>query len=496
MLMIETDYIYTEARISKSIVGEQWETDESGNPIIIIEASNENLDFEGEKVLRSALLNSKEYFLQNGVISYDHKHLPSPDNFNWDPEWNAEKYVLGKPLSAWESKSDTGYKAVFVKAVLSRSNAIAKEIIGKLKDGIGTVKASVGGRKVKKAMKMDTGTYKETPTIIGVSWDEVALTYKPVNQTLGATTLCPKDFVKSLTAGSESNPAEMTGGNTLQMQSIKEKPIYTLLTKFKNKEITKNCDAITHLVNSGYSEEKAGSVLKVIINNYLGDIMDGNENVNDVIESATDELEKALNDLEGGGDSLAKGMSKMKDDGMYAKKNGHMYMKKADGKYEKMDEDSPDYDGDDDDDEKVEKSMDFIGEDVMDATEVIESLEKSVKELKTMVKSLVGTVEAQNGLMKSIGKATLEDSALLKSISGAPQPRRTTNGVVVQERFQKSQIDKLQTVTAASLVKSMSDEGIDGKTMATANFHMRNGGISAVVKNLPQIAEVLLKEEV
>ena len=496
--MMNTDYIYTEARISKSLVGDQWETDEAGNPLIIIEASNENLDFEGEKVLRSALLNSKEYFLQNGVISYDHKHLPSPDNFNWDPTWNAEKYVLGKPMDAWEGKSDDGGKAVFVKAVLSRSNDLAKEIIGKLKDGIGTVKASVGGRKVKKAIKMDTKTYKETPTIVGVNWDEVALTYKPVNQTLGATTLCPKDFVKSLTAGAETNPAKMEGGETLQVQSLKEKPIYALLTKLKNKEITKSCDAITHLVKSGYSEEKAGSVLKVIIKKYLGDIME-DENVNDVIESATDDLEKAINALEDG-DTLAKSKKK---DGVYKMKGGHEYMQKADGSYEKMDPDSPDYNGDDDeDDEKVEKSLG--SEEFVDATEAIESMEKSIKglkadnvELKDMVKSLSDTVTLQSGLMKSIGKVAQEDSAMLKSIAGAPQDRKTTNGkIVVQDRFQKSQIDKLKTVTAESMVKSMSDAGIDGKTMASANFYMRTGGIAAVVNNLPQIAEVLMKEEV
>lgn len=501
-MLMKTDYIYTEAFISKSIVDDRWETDENGNPIVIIEASNENLDFEGEKVLRSALLNSKKYFLQNGVISYDHKHLPSADNFNWDPEWNAEKYVLGKPLDAWEGLSEeTGEKVVKVKAVLSKSNALAKEIINKLKDNIGTVKASVGGRKVRKALKMDTKTYKETPTIVGVNWDEVALTYKPVNQTLGPTTLCPKDFVKSLTAGSETNPAAMTGGETLQVQSIKEKPIYALLTKMRNREITKSCDAINHLVKSGYSEEKAGSVLKVIIKKYLGDIMDGNEDVNDTIESATDELEKALNVLEDGGDVLAKGMSKMKDDGTYVKKGGHMYMKKSDGKYEKMDPDSPDYNGDDDDDddEKVEKSLD--DEVIIDATEAIESIEKSIKVLKSenkellsMVKSLTETVQAQTGLMKSMGKVTMEDSALIKSMAGTPLPRQTTNGLNVQDRFQKSVLDKLKTMDAGTMVKSLSDKGVDENTIATANYHFRHGGVANVVRNLPQLAEVFVKE--
>ena len=97
------DRIYTEAMISKSLdTSGEWEQDENGNPIVIIEASNDNLDYQEERVLRSALMNKKDYFLQNGVISYDHKHLQNPDNYKYDPEWNEEKYILGKPLDAWE----------------------------------------------------------------------------------------------------------------------------------------------------------------------------------------------------------------------------------------------------------------------------------------------------------------------------------------------------------------------------------------------------------
>lgn len=510
MLMMENEYIYTEARISKSIVGEQWETDEAGNPIIIIEASNENLDFEGEKVLRSALLNSKEYFLQNGVVSYDHKHLPSPDNFNWDPEWNAEKYVLGHPLDAWEAKSEeTGEKVVRVKAAIYKSNAIAKEIIGKLMDKAKTVKASVGGRKVKKALKMDTSTYKETPTIVAVNWDEVALTYKPVNQTLGATTLCPKDFVKSLTAGSEANPAKMEGGNTLQMQG--KESIHSLMRKIRNKEIEKSCDAINHLVSSGYSEKKASAVLKVLIDKkFIGDIiMADGDDVNAVIVDSTDELEKAIKDFEGGGDeaSLAKAMKKMDKDGNYVKQNGHMYMKKADGEYEKMDDDSPDYEKDDDDGGDTQKSIPDENGDVIIDVELIEGMAKSIKsqkgeikELKTMIKSLITATEKQGNLVKAIGTTTLEDSTLLKSIAGAPQKRVTTNGLNIDQRFGKDTMskameEKLMSFDGISLAKSMVEKGIDAEVAANVNHTFRTkGGMRGVVQYHPEVAKKVIKE--
>jgi hypothetical protein len=88
--MVNQDRIYLELRLSKSI-----ETDENGNVIFEAEASNENLDFDGQVVLQEALIASKDYFLANGVVSYDHKHL-KPDPL--DPHWNPEKYIIGEPL--------------------------------------------------------------------------------------------------------------------------------------------------------------------------------------------------------------------------------------------------------------------------------------------------------------------------------------------------------------------------------------------------------------
>lgn len=490
--MMENEYIYTEASISKSLDGSKWEHDKNGNPIIIIEASNENLDYEGEKVLRSALMNSKDYFLKNGVISYDHKHLPNPDNFNWDPEWNAEKYVLGKPLDAWLATNDKNEKVVRVKAVLSRSNEIAKEIISKLKDGLETVKASVGGRKVSKAMRMCTKSYKDVPTIISVNWNEVALTYKPVNQTLEATTLSPANFVKSLTAGNSANPGDMgSGGNTLQGQSLEGSPIYSLLEKIKNKEISKSCDAISHLVKSGYSEEKAGNVLKLIIDkNILGDVMKTDKDNVDTIDSGTSDLEKALAAIEGG-DSMSKGMK----DGMYKMKGGHMYMKKADDSYEKVDKDSPDYNGDDDDkdDKDMEKSID---ENSYDATADIEEMKKSLKsngeeiaDLKDMVKSLVDGTTTQNTLLKAIGTSAVESDKLIKSIANLPAGRQTGD-LNTQDRFKKSLDKSLEGQTEMTIMKSLNDAGVNENMKNQVGIAMRRQGIASLATNA-QFASIL-----
>ena len=497
---MKEDRIYTEATISKSIVNDEWETDENGNPIIIIEASNENLDYQEEQVMKSALMDSKDYFLENGVISYDHKHIASPENYKWDPEWNPEKYIMGKPSKAWEGIGKSGKPTVFVKASLAKSNAIAKEIIGKLKDKIGTIYASVGGRKVQKAMKFDAKTYKEIPTIIGVDWDEVALTHKPVNQTLGSVilspVLSPKEFVKSLTAGSSANPAEMTGGNALQMQSSEKDTIKALVHRIRNKEIKKSNDAISHLVNSGVSEERSRDILKML-KKYLGDVIMA-EDAKKEIDTSTDELLKALEDLGDGG------MSKSKADGSYVRKGGFMYKKLPDGKYEAEDDDAPAYK--EEEEKKVEKAIpgEVLGEDLefagaYDASQDVQDLKKDVvvlkaqnDELKGMVKSLIDATEKQGAVMKSLGTVTLEDSKLIKSIADMPLPRVTKVGnLKTLDRFEKAQVDKLQGITGDSLMKSMVDKGISGDMRATASLAFRRGGIAAVH---PDIVEMLVKE--
>ncbi len=505
---METERIYTEASISKSMVNDQWETGVNGNPIVIIDASNENLDYQEEQVMKSALLDSQDYFLKNGVISYDHKHIPSPDNHKWDPDWNAEKYIIGKPLEVWEGIGESGKPAVFVKAVLAKSNKIAQEIIGKLKDKIETIKASVGGRRVKKALKFDPKTYKEIPQIVSVKWDEVALTPKPVNQTLGPVVLSPKEFVKSLTAGGSANPLNMgTGGNTLQMQGTEKELVNALIHKIRNKDIKKSKDAINHLVNSGIPKGRAGDILKMLVNKYLGDVIMADEkDAVKEIDTSTDELLKALKDLEDGGDLS-------KSDGKYVRKNGHMYKKMADGKYEAEDKEAPSYEDEEDEDEKTKKALadaaeaakiaeEELGEGVYDASQDVLDLKKSVviiqeqnTELRGMVKSLIEENGKQNTVLKSLGAVAVEDSKLIKSIADTPQGRTTqVSNLKTFERFEKSQTEKLAKVDQARLTKAMDDLKTDGQKVAEVNFAFRRGGIAQVAVVAPEVVDALVKE--
>jgi hypothetical protein len=497
-----TERIYAEAYITKSLGNKgTWETDDKGNPIVIIEASNEDLDYQGESVLQTALLNSKEYFLQNGVVSYDHKHLPSPEVYKYDPEWNAEKYVLGKPLSAKPGINKDGKATVFVKAALYKSNKIAQEIISKLADGIGTVKASVGGRRVVKEDRFNPTTLSAVPTIVSVDWDEVALTYKPVNQTLGPTVLSPSAFVKSLTAGSSVNPATMDGGNALQTQGSIGL-VESLGEKIRSKKISID-QVIDYLDDSGASDARKTEIIEMLTKYVKGEVMDGeNKDTDTNVQKSTDELLKAL-------DSLEKAKSDM-GDGAYIRKGGHFYKKGANGKMQKVDEDAPEWEDDDDNGGDMGKSIDGAvsvatdtGEDIIDVTEVFGEMEKSlgeqaseIKELGEMVKSLSVMVKNQNEVLSAMGKVVVEDNGLLKAMGDAPQPRITQNNLNVQPRFkmEKSLEEKVAKLTPQRLAKSMVDNGVDGVTQSQVNVLARRGNMVAVAQAFPEVIEKAVKE--
>ena len=91
-----------------------------------------------------------------------------------------------------------------------------------------------------------------------------------------------------------------------------------LIYKIRNKEIKKSKDAINHLRNAGVPEGRAGNILKMLINKYLGDVIMAEEKTaGEVIDTSTDELLKALDEL---GDGLPERVF-----GIDAHKAGHVY---------------------------------------------------------------------------------------------------------------------------------------------------------------------------
>ena len=57
------EQIFLQMHLQKAL-----QRDADGNVIFTVEASNENLDIEQQRVLQSALLSTKDYFLKSGVV--------------------------------------------------------------------------------------------------------------------------------------------------------------------------------------------------------------------------------------------------------------------------------------------------------------------------------------------------------------------------------------------------------------------------------------------
>lgn len=201
------DRLYLQLDLRKAL-----ERDERGNYIVLAEASNEALDFQGQVVLQKALLESKDYFLANGVISYDHRHLAPTEG---ESDWYPEKYVIGEPVDVVRKGRKT-----YVKMRLYKSNPIVRDIVGKLKDGSTRIRTSIGGKRAQVAAAYDRKVGKPIERVVKVLWDELAITFKPVNQTLSPIALDGQAFAKALMAGSATDSAGMTGGRAMIPQSL------------------------------------------------------------------------------------------------------------------------------------------------------------------------------------------------------------------------------------------------------------------------------------
>jgi hypothetical protein len=254
------DRISLELTLLKSI-----ETDEKGNYIVWAEASNENLDFQDEVILQRALLDSRDYFLQNGIISYDHRHLrPGPS----DKEWNPETYIIGEPLAV-EAKGNK----TFVKAKLYKSNKIVRELINKLRDGSTRIKTSVAGKLPQKVRDYDREKGKLFNKVVSVLWDELAFTFKPVNQTLSPVALTPAQFVKALTMGHETDSTCITGGRALAYEDLEgvenekdKKHLSGIILAMIYGDITSPEEMKQYLLDQGYDETDAINILHSIVN--------------------------------------------------------------------------------------------------------------------------------------------------------------------------------------------------------------------------------------
>jgi hypothetical protein len=438
------DRIYLQLRLSKSI-----ETDDNGNYIIECEASNENLDYDGQIVLQRALLDSKDYFLKNGVISYDHRHLRADPE---DPHWTPEKYIIGEPIDVYKVG-----KGTFVKAKLYKSNPLVQDIVKKLKDGSTRLKTSVGGRRPQVVSEWDQKLGRIVEKVTKVLWDELAITFKPVNQTLEPIALSGAAFVKSLTSGFATNSAGMTGGQAMVAQDLegdekKDKPHkIAVVMALAAGELQDVDEAKEFLMNRGYSAAEAEKILRSILNDKHMETEVSKMADNKLLEA----FQKSLDTLE----KRLKG-------------------KKAKAEDEEMEEAQPSFDeefppvndedagdeaqeGEEDQLKKKKKTVPFeseegVGEDeeymekcntkplkksiyeeievedgdLLEVTPFLRDLTKSISDRIGELSARISRVES---LQKAIGSSVHATGLFLKSLSEEPSPRKAV--LNRQERF-------------------------------------------------------------
>ena len=259
----ENEQIFLELNLSKAL-----DKDEFGNVIFEAEASNENLDIEQQRVLQSALLSTKDYFLKNGVISKDHKHRTFKKGGAFDIH---EEFVIGEPIDVYTDGLRT-----FVKGKLYPNNEHAQKFIDLFATGSTRIKSSVGGLVPRIKKTIENG--KKIGEVISVLWDDLALTITPVNPTVEpavsmAKSLSSLEFVKALSVGYGTDSATFTGGRALQKEEaedeeipfvVNEKAVIALVGAINDGDVTDGEDAETFLSDYGIQKSDAGDILQAV----------------------------------------------------------------------------------------------------------------------------------------------------------------------------------------------------------------------------------------
>lgn len=491
--------VLIEGNICKSITGQE---DENGNFIVEVEASNENLDLQNQRTLQSALDESKEYFLTNGVISDDHQHKTrNPDG---SIESHKEK-IIGEPISVRKSG-----KSTFVKLCLYKGVEAAKPYINLLKNGSKLVKASIGG-----IMPTIRKEKDGTETVTRFMWNDLALTTSPVNWTVGSARFAKSigmvDFCKSLEAGSGTDASLFEGGRSLQKEDIEDETEKLLEINDGEMKPEKMVEKTKKTGNGKFFDKKelekaqyekdVSAIADCMKEMQKGNLTGADEITAYLIGKGFDKSqakETMLEIIEQGGRKMAKGnFSSTVDEilkSIGVKKSADEKKKPEDEEIEKeelfeFDDDSEGSD-DEDDVEKcgakgsvkkgcgVKKSLEDESEDYLDATELVKSMGAEIDALREANEDLQKSLEeTQNSVLeiaKALGEPVARQSVVAKSIPG--------NGVAAPTSNKRPTAADFDTFKNA-ICKSAQNGRIGVEAVQTLNSEFQKamkGGIKAV----------------
>jgi len=367
--------------------------DADGNYIFEVEASNENLDLQKQVVLQRALLDSKDDFLNTGVISYDHLHKRRGEDGQIisDPSM-----IIGEPI---EVRAEG--KKTIVKGKLYHNIKKAREIIDLLNAKSTRIKASVGGIFPKIVRDTKSGIEK----ITSVFWNDLALTPSPVNHTVSAAhfakSMDADEFVKALMASSDTTDhAEFTGGRATIPEDVGDKKpvdvtkigIKKLVRLMDEGKIDTERDAVGFLVEQGIDEANARTAVREII--FQGGQTTMKEQGK--FAKAVSNILKSLTGKDGGKEEDTEGKETDTD----------------------LDLDIAGLDLDEDEKEGVEKST------TINANELLVSLQEDLDGIKKSLDS----VEELKKSVEDIGESITEIATALAVVANAPAPTQSILG--------------------------------------------------------------------
>ncbi len=207
---------------------------EGGQRFVFIEPSNETTDLEGERVLREALKESRDYFLAKGNFDQDHITIKG---YSADIP-NPRLYELGRPTEVRFDQDHTFVKGFIYKGtgeIAQRANEFW-ESMTELHPPMRWF-PSVGGHVREAGNITIKGTTQIVKAIKKVYWNNIGFSREPINPTVPNISVLPigafaKSWVgtgshlkytmaaKALTAGYEPDVAGLHGGAALREQSL------------------------------------------------------------------------------------------------------------------------------------------------------------------------------------------------------------------------------------------------------------------------------------
>jgi hypothetical protein len=205
---------------------------DGGQRIVYFEASNEDLDQQGEVIAAKALAESADYFKRYGNIDIDHFTMIGAKS--GIPDYTM--YEIGRPVEVRQTGATT-----FVKAEIYSGAGPAAERANQFWSSLTEISPparwypSVGGSVLEKSVEVDPGTKLRKAIIKKVRWTNIGVSKTPVNQHVSTCATVPVgafakcwtagglDLAKALEAGYGTDSAAMAGGAAMREQSLDHK---------------------------------------------------------------------------------------------------------------------------------------------------------------------------------------------------------------------------------------------------------------------------------